>query len=313
MIISLLVLLACDTEPAEHHDPHSTHEAAPEPEHHTPSNSHTPPTPEHTADTHGSTTSHEAAPESAPEPEPTAEAEAEVEAESAERSEGTRSAGVLLRPLLLALPFLLGLRLLGARARRRLPHLRNQLFVVELGALSGVLLWVALRELSLLQSIALTRAGLVTFGVLGLAGLPVVLRLAGHLRGLWLVVSGTLQVGDTIEAGPLSGTIHRIGLIQLTLKGAQGEPVIARYDALSTASIRVTSRQNRAPVMFQLDAPGGTEPIRQAALLSPYRRAGTPVHLSVGPGSGQVSVEMVLWDQTVRAEAEALLMQAAAT
>ncbi len=218
-----------------------------------------------------------------------------------------RALGVLLRPLLLALPVLLGVRLLGAWVRRRLPYLRSGLFLAELAVLSGVLLWVAGRVLVLLESVSLTRPGMVLLGLLAVAVLPVMLRLIGHLRGLWLIASGTLRVGDTVETATIRGTIQRIGLLQLTLCGADGETVIVRYDALSTASIRVAARRDHAPVELWVERAVDAEQLRRTALLSPYRRAGTPVQVSVEPDGGRARVRMVLWSPAVESEARALL------
>ena len=322
-MISLLTLLACSGEPATHppadeHPPpiasthgdpvaDSVHDDMPEAPVASAVSEHEPPAHEPPAEV-----AHEAAGPVVPVPvvsTPNAPSEP-VEVIPEPPVEKRISARVLLRPILLILPVLLGIRLLGARLRRQIPHLRSALFLAELGLLSAALLWVGIRLLTLLQSVVMTRPGVVVLGLLGVAVLPVVFRLSGHVRGLWLIASGTLRVGDAIENGTISGTIHRIGFLQLTLKGAEGEPIIARYDALSAAPVRITSRQTHVPIAVWVAAPTSVEALRQAALLSPYRQAGSPVQVVVDPGRGQAQVRMVLWSRTVAAEAEALLHRA---
>ena len=82
------------------------------------------------------------------------------------------------------------------------------------------------------------------FGVGGLAvALAAKPTLENLLAGVILFLDGSIKVGDTIDSGPLSGTIEDIGMRSTRIRSADGGLVSVTNSELADKVIKNTSRR----------------------------------------------------------------------
>lgn len=114
---------------------------------------------------------------------------------------------------------------------------------------------LATRVVSVVTAIAITIYGISTAGVpvlgiiagFGVGGLAVALAakptLENLLAGVILFLDGSIKVGDTIDSGPLSGTIEDIGMRSTRIRSADGGLVSVTNSELADKVIKNTSRR----------------------------------------------------------------------
>lgn len=114
---------------------------------------------------------------------------------------------------------------------------------------------LATRAVSIVTAIAITIYGISTAGVpvlgiiagFGVGGLAVALAakptLENLLAGVILFLDGSIKVGDTIDSGPLSGTIEDIGMRSTRIRSADGGLISVTNSELADKVIKNTSRR----------------------------------------------------------------------
>ncbi|MCO4764284.1 MAG: mechanosensitive ion channel [Myxococcales bacterium] len=158
------------------------------------------------------------------------------------------------------------------------------------------------------------RTAPVMFGLLAItsaAGLVLALArpLQNAVGGAALILRGRVREGDHIELEGRAGTVSEVGLLRLTVRDAEGQTILIPNRLLQDRVVMVSRRTHLVPVVAQLalETPSrpAVEAARAAALLSPWRVAGTPARAWM---DGDVlKVELQTWsDASVHPGREAL-------
>ena len=116
----------------------------------------------------------------------------------------------------------------AARLRTIVPLLRNTLLM----ALMGLILLTALSEIGI--NIGPLLAGASIFGVaLGFGSQKLV---QDFITGIFLLVENAMQVGDTVTAGGLSGTVENLSIRTLRLRAGDGSIHLIPFSSVSTVT-----------------------------------------------------------------------------
>ncbi len=116
------------------------------------------------------------------------------------------------------------------------------------------------------------------------AGLVLALArpLQNMVSGAALILRGRMREGDHIELDDHAGTITEVGLLRLRVRDAEGQTVLIPNRLLHDRVVTVSRRTHLVPAVARVSVDGSPKRTdlsagRSAALLSPWRVAGTPV------------------------------------
>jgi len=200
---------------------------------------------------------------------------------------------------------------LGALARRRRWGGVRQRSVIAISTNALALVASVWLMIKLLHHAAPMIATLLLF--VGASGLVfgVGLRVRDWALGLTMVLRGRVGEGDRLTVGGLEGSVEKVGLLRVRLRGEAGEVRFVSLSTLHDASVTVASPERAYPVEVSL------KPARQVdraalaraerlAALCPYREMRSAVGVEVD-AQGRVSVRFRAWSAEAARRAGAYL------
>jgi hypothetical protein len=206
---------------------------------------------------------------------------------------------------LLAVAIPLGIRIawqLGLDPRRRLAIVRTLARV--LAPFVGLL---GIAEPFFTRAPALALIGL--FALAGLAMLASPMGVRNLAAGLGLLLRARPRPGDLIRIGELEGTVDDIGLMRVSLRTREGGITMVPTADFERLPVTIGSHGAAVPVEIDVELAqplddAALERLRRALWFSPFRRAGTDVHLVRDPSGGRLHLAIDTWAPRASVELE---------
>jgi hypothetical protein len=206
---------------------------------------------------------------------------------------------------LLAIVIPLGIRIawqLGIDTRRRLGIVRT---LARVSAPIVALLGVA--EPFFTRAPALALIGLFTLAGLAILASPQAAR--NLAAGLGLILRARPRPGDLIRIGELEGTVDDVGLMRVSLRTREGGVTIVPTADFERLPVTIGSHGAAVPIEIEIQPTpplddAALERLRRALWFSPFRRAGTDVHLVREPVSGRLHIAIDTWAPRATVELE---------
>lgn len=166
---------------------------------------------------------------------------------------------------------------------------------------------IAARMVAVAPVLALAGLGL------ALAAITVALReqVQDVAVGFSLVARRRLREGDRVHVGEHAGTVRRVGLTRVELRGADGAVVWVPTRLLGQGALVIGHAKHTVPVAVTVQAAperaaDAVELARRTALFSPFRAVGSGVEVR-DAGDGSLRVEIQAWSDAAVRDAKSQL------